>query len=111
MSIQVKKNRLEHIVEVQVAGHIDSGIVAEFEELLKGAVGEEKNVVLNLAELTFISSAGLRIILGLGKVLNIKGGKVYLCHVPPQIMKVFEMTGMTTIFSFVNDAREIKTIV
>ncbi|MCC6931825.1 MAG: STAS domain-containing protein [Deltaproteobacteria bacterium] len=94
-------------VSIYEKRYIDSGIVIEFEELLKDAVENEKNVALNLSDLTFISSAGLRVIMGLGKVLNAKEGKVYLCNVPPHIKKIFEIAGFTAIFTFLNDVSEI----
>jgi len=58
-----------------------------------------KQVVLDFAELDFISSAGLRVLI-LGKeAAQAKGGQLTITHVSEQIMEVFEMAAFTSILN------------
>lgn len=59
--MEVKKDTDGENAIVSIAGEIDSTNAEIFERKLREAVAGEKKVVLDLAELEYISSAGLRI--------------------------------------------------
>ncbi len=80
------------VFTVSPAGSLDSNTCAVLEkrlELLEQ--GNPRVIVLDLKELTYISSAGVRIILVLSKTMKEKGGTLTLSHLQPQIRKVFEI--------------------
>lgn len=56
---------------------------------------EVETVTLNLKDLEYISSSGLRVILALYKNLKSKGGNLKIVHVSNTIMELFSMTGMS----------------
>lgn len=53
-----------------------------------------ETVTLNMAELEYISSAGLRVILSLFKKMTKLGGKLKIVNVSSAVMELFTMTGM-----------------
>lgn len=55
---------------------------------------EVETVTLNLKDLEYISSSGLRVILALYKNLKSKGGNLKIVNVSNTIMELFSMTGM-----------------
>ena len=56
---------------------------------------EIETVTLNLKDLEYISSSGLRVILALYKNLKSKGGNLKIVNVSNTIMELFSMTGMS----------------
>ena len=80
------------IFTVSPAGSLDSSTYAILEsrlELLKQ--GNPRAIILDLKDLTYISSAGLRVILVLSKAMKERGGTLTLIHLQPQIRKVFDI--------------------
>lgn len=66
-----------------------------FTELLAGDVAK---LVIGLAQLDYISSAGLRVLLVAAKKMKSKGGSVALYALQPQIFDVFKISGFGAIF-------------
>ena len=58
----------------------------------------DKELVLDCSELEYISSSGLRILLGLRKETARKGGKVIIKNIREEIRQVFLMTGFYNLF-------------
>lgn len=84
---------------VNVAGRLDVASAPEFDQKCGRWLDQgEKNMVLDLSALEYISSIGLRSILLLGKRIKGQGGKLHLCCLNRTIMKVFQMSGFTAIF-------------
>ena len=50
--------------------------------------------VLDLTEVTFVSSAGIRVVLTAAKLCRSHGGDLYLAGLSPQVMQVFRISGL-----------------
>ncbi len=96
MTINVNKNGQE--MTVTVAGRLDTTTAPELEGALKENLGDTASLVLDFAELDYISSAGLRVILGAQKIMN-KQGKMVVRNVNAAITEVFEVTGFSDILT------------
>lgn len=89
-----------------VEGSINSANASEFGEALSGLPGEAEDVVLDVTELEYISSAGLRVILGLKKRC---GGKPFrIVGANSSVMDVFNMTGFSDIMDIESACRRIS---
>jgi stage II sporulation protein AA (anti-sigma F factor antagonist) len=64
---------------------------------------EVKHVVFDLAQLTFIDSSGLGVILGRYRKVSENGGRVAITGVPPAIHRVMEIAGLTRLMPFFPD--------
>ena len=53
-----------------------------------------KHIVLNLAELTFMDSSGLGVILGRYKQIKQQQGSMVVCAITPTVKRLFEMSGL-----------------
>lgn len=84
-------------VELRPEGRLDTISSPAAQESLLRIAGEYDNIELNFSELSYISSAGLRVLLMLQKQVNRNGGQLCLTNVKPAIMEVFEMTGFSGI--------------
>lgn len=82
----------------QPEGLVNSANAAAFEADLMAQVDKgEHRIVLDLARLDYISSAGLRVVLLLAKKLKQSGGALILCDIQPNVREVFEISGFLSI--------------
>jgi anti-sigma B factor antagonist len=92
ISIQSAGGRDAGTVTVTLAGSLDTATAPELEKQLAPVLaGSARDVVFDLAQLTFISSAGLRVFALARKTLKERGGQASFVHMQPQIHEVFEI--------------------
>ena len=95
---------------IQVKGRLDANTSPELEkQLLSMLNAGEKDYVVDLAELDYISSVGLRILLMAAKKAKGEGGKVVLCGLNEHVQEVFEIAGFTAIFPLYDGIEEALT--
>ena len=94
MTIEIKKNAEETTLEV--VGRLDTITAPQLEKTINDDLGDTKNLVLNIGGVEYISSAGLRVLLGAQKKMQ-KLGSMTLIKVRKEVMEVFEMTGFADI--------------
>jgi anti-sigma B factor antagonist len=79
-------------VTVTLTGSLDTATAPELETRLESVLGgPAKDIVFDLAKLTFISSAGLRVFASTRKTLKERGGQASFVHMQPQTQDVFEI--------------------
>ncbi len=100
MNINVKKEGT--ILNLQLEGRLDTATAPELEEVLKRETEGITELCLDFKDLEYLSSAGLRVILGAQKVMN-RQGEMVIRHVNEVIMEVFEITGFLDILTIEND--------
>ena len=81
-------------------GRLDTITAPELEKELKDSLDGADTLVLDFEKLTYLSSAGLRVLLSAQKVMA-KKGEMKLIHVNETIMEIFEVTGFTDILTIV----------
>jgi len=79
-------------VTVKLAGSLDTATAPELERQLAPVLaGSVTDLVYDLANLKFISSAGLRVFSATRKLLKERGGQASFINMQPQIQEVFEI--------------------
>lgn len=96
MTVNVEKNGETAVVFVE--GRLDTVTAPELESSLKDLYDSVKNLVFDFEKLEYISSAGLRVVLGAEKIMKGKGSMV-VRNVNDTIMEVFEITGFSDILN------------
>jgi anti-sigma B factor antagonist len=94
LQIQIQKGirGQETTVTIKLAGSLDTATAPELEHQLGPVLaGPVKDVVFDLSDLKFISSAGLRVFSSTRKILKERGGQASFIHLQPQIQEVFEI--------------------
>lgn len=81
---------------IVLEGRLDTSTAPELEAELNASLDGVTDLTLDLARLLYLSSAGLRVILGAQKRMN-KQGSMTVTHVCEEIMEVFEITGFVDI--------------
>ena len=92
---------------VKVSGRIDAVTAPDFEQACLEAIRSgERVVVIDFGEARYISSAGLRSLLVIGKTLQEGGGALRLANVSGVVGQVFELSGMYSLFPRFSSAEE-----
>ena len=98
MTMEFKRNAEETIITV--VGRLDTTTAPALEKAINEDIGDTKNLVLDLTNLQYISSAGLRVLLGAQKKMQ-KIGSMKVANVCETVMEVLEMTGFADILVIV----------
>ena len=96
MTIEIKRNAEETTVEI--VGRIDTTTAPALDKTINEDMKDVTNLVLDMKGLEYISSAGLRVLLGAQKRLQ-KTGSMKLTNVCDEVMEIFEMTGFCDILT------------
>ena len=91
--MQLKLVNRGESAEVLMIGRLDVNSAPEVERNLLEVAKRFCEVILNLEQLEYISSAGLRSLRSLYITLSQKGGRMRAINVPKPIMDIFEVTG------------------
>jgi anti-sigma B factor antagonist len=95
--LEITLQHLESAVVLHANGRVDRNTVSELQEpLLRAAEGPTGAVELDLAEVSYMSSAGLRVLLQAAKALQKRGERLRLVNVPSQIYNVMNLAGFTS---------------
>ena len=94
MTIEIKRTADETIIKLE--GRLDTTTAPALDKTINEDVADAKHLVLNLKKLEYISSAGLRVLLGAQKKMQ-KIGSMKVTNVCEEVMEVFEMTGFADI--------------
>jgi anti-sigma B factor antagonist len=94
---------IEKIIEnetetIKISGRLDTATAPELEQAINALSDDVKKLILDMQELEYTSSAGLRVILKAQKMM-IKRGNMKLINVNNDIMEVFDITGFLDILT------------
>ena len=84
---------------VAITGSLDSTTSPEAQKSLDTVVAGSKKVLLDFSELDYISSAGLRVLLGAAKQLRASRGTLGMFGLNQSVREVFEISGFSSILS------------
>ena len=91
--------RLENVSTVELRGRIDSGTAKQFGDCLSELIQSGANrIVIDLANIAYISSAGFRALLIAGKLVEETGGRLALCGVAGEVKRLFDLASFTDLF-------------
>jgi anti-sigma B factor antagonist len=96
MNIEIKRNTDETIIVL--VGRLDTTTAPVLDKTINSDIEDTTNLVLDLKGLEYISSAGLRVLLGAQKRMQ-KIGSMKVTNVCEAVMDVFEMTGFADILT------------
>ena len=92
--MEIKKTVEDDKAVVFLIGEVDSANAKDFETGLKNAVAGEEKVVLDLAELDYVSSAGLRVFLMVQKMFGTRDN-LTIIHANEEVTDIFKVTGFS----------------
>ena len=96
MTIEMKKEKKS--LTLKIAGRLDTMSAPEMEKAVKENIGSVEELVIDMENLEYISSAGLRVLLSAQKTMNGQGS-MKVINVSDTIMEIFEITGFNEIMT------------
>ena len=97
--MEIKVEKQNAVVTVYLKGRLDTLAAQEVSKELESLTDDASGtIIMDCAEMSYISSSGLRIFLTLRKAAAQKGGKVIVRGISNDIRSVFMMTGFLNLF-------------
>jgi anti-anti-sigma factor len=98
--MDISTTEVSNVTVVTVSGRVDSATAPELETALKQLVDSDKNrLVLDLAGVDYMSSAGLRAMVSTLKSVKRGNGDLRLANPSSRVAEVLRLAGLTSIFS------------
>ena len=92
----INKTKNDAALTLAITGRLDTTTAPELEEVVRAELEGVQQLSFDFAELEYISSAGLRVLLAAQKIMN-KQGEMKVLNVSADVMEVFEITGFSDI--------------
>ncbi|CAN2041450.1 putative Anti-sigma factor antagonist [Candidatus Magnetomoraceae bacterium gMMP-15] len=101
----------DNVLIIDIAGRLDTTTSPEMEKQLSVIVSEDKikkynTLILNMKQLKYISSAGLRVIVALAKIVNKYKISFMIAEMNQNIFNVFEISGLCMMFKIFKSEQE-----
>jgi anti-sigma B factor antagonist len=98
MSVNVETHK--RVAVVTVKGRVDSSNAGEFDKKLQDLINEgSANIILDMGEVEYMSSAGLRAVVSALREAKKKRGDVRLAAPSARVAEVFELAGLRPLFT------------
>lgn len=97
---------MDEIKVYEVGEVLDTSTSTREQQAIVALLEETKNIALDLSRCTYVSSAGLRVMLYSYKLAKAKGGRVDIVGVSAEIREVMAMTGFDKFFRFYQTAED-----
>jgi anti-sigma B factor antagonist len=100
---QIEERSVQGATVVAVTGEIDVATAPQLQECLHGLIAQSRSsLVIDLLAVTFLDSTALGVLVGALKRCREQGGDLQLVVADARILKIFEITGLTTVFPIVD---------
>jgi anti-sigma B factor antagonist len=97
--MEISTKPLKRVEVISVSGRVDSSTAPEFEQALKGALDAGRHhIVLDLQNVDYMSSAGLRAMVAALKTARRHNGDVRVANPSARVTEVLQLAGLTSIF-------------
>ena len=97
--MEIKTKAEGNRLTIAVSGRVDTVTAPELEAGLK--FGDATCVVIDLGDVPYMSSAGLRLLLTAHKTMSGKGGELQVANAQPSVKEVLDITGFSDILNLV----------
>ena len=97
--MEITERKTGDVVTLSLSGRLDTTTAKAFEaKILVQIEAGDRRFIIDLAQLNYISSAGLRVLVLAGKRLDSGKGKIVLCSLKNPVREVFDIVGFSSIF-------------
>ncbi|MCL1893460.1 MAG: STAS domain-containing protein [Holophagaceae bacterium] len=99
--LNLQTRQEENASVITVKGKVNFEVTAQLREAVKETIAthQPKLLVINLEGVSFIDSSGLGLLVAARSSIDKINGRLHLCNLPSQVMKVFDQTNLTNYFS------------
>lgn len=110
MEMQVVKIT-QDVVQIKLTGRLDMAGAVQIDLGFSAVSGANRGIIVDLADVTFLASIGIRTLVLGAKTVQRRGGKLVLLNPTSDVEQVLEVTGMTDMMPIMHDsAAAIATV-
>ena len=103
--MEVEVMTVEDVKVLSVSGRIDANTSQQLQDVVLDTAHQSRKLLLDLSNVDYMSSAGLRVMLLLHREIHNNEGRVILVGLPERIHDAMEMTGFLKHFAVVPDVQ------
>lgn len=100
--MQIEQERQEDSLTLKISGRLDTSTAPELQNVVDRELEGITELRMDIKDLQYVSSAGLRVLLAATKKMNAKNGIMTIHHVNESVMEVFEITGFKEILKIIS---------
>ena len=111
--MEIMHKRFNRVDLLSIKGRLDASNAPQLKQQIDALFQQGRNrIVLDLADLDYIASPGLRVLIEARKrardpkINSLEGGDIRIANLPPRIKEVFDLTGFTSLFEIFPDSIE-----
>jgi len=110
--MEIQYNELDNgIILIKLIGRLDIIGTGEIETKFAGyCTGENVRVIVDLSEVDFLASIGIRLLTLTAKSVASRGGKIVILNPIPEVQEVLEITGIPAIIPIYSHLESAETI-
>jgi anti-sigma B factor antagonist len=97
--MNIEKKNSGDTLTIALEGRLDTTTSPDLEEVVTGALEDFDSIIFDFENLSYISSAGLRVVLSIQKKMNAKNGNFIIKNVNDSVQEIFNMTGFSNILT------------
>lgn len=101
MHMDIKTTQDGNKATIVLNGKLSVATSPDLESAIQNLPAEVNEFEIDLSDLDYISSAGLRVLVSTEKTAAQRGGKMTLLHPNEEVAEVFDMTGLNAVFTIV----------
>lgn len=110
--MELNRKKIDNVVVIYLAGRLDVHLSAEIEKEINSIIQNEPecHLLLNLKDVEYMSSSGLRIFVSTMRVLKETKRKLKLCEMNNAVKKIFEVVELMDMFDiFESEDEAVKS--
>ena len=98
--MKITNREINDIAVIDFEGDLDTNTSPKAEKFINKIIDQnKKKILVNFKNLDYISSAGLRVLLGTMKMLHKMEGELKICDLNETVLEIFDISGFSTILS------------
>ena len=96
--LNISKTQNGGVLTIDLEGRLDTTTAPDLEAVVKSDLDGVKELIFEVKNLEYISSAGLRTFLSAQKIMN-KQGNMTVMHPSEEVQEIFDVTGFSVILN------------
>lgn len=97
--MQIEREKQEEKLTLKLSGRLETSTAPIMQEIVEKELEDVTELRIDMENLEYVSSAGLRVLLSATKKMNTKGKSMVVYHASEDVMEVFEITGFNEILN------------
>jgi len=105
--MEISTKEMKRVSLVTVSGRVDSSTAPDFDKALQSLINANRTqIIVDMSQVEYLSSAGLRSLVSASKASKSGGGDVRIAKPSKRVKEVLELAGLNVIFSMYDDLVE-----